>query len=164
MITHARLKSLLIYDPATGTFTWNQNRGGQTSKGSVAGCVDGNGYIVIRVDQQNYRAHRLAWLYVHGKFPTHEIDHIDGVRINNRIKNLRDVIRQENNKNRRISSNNTSGTMGVSWCARLGKWRSYVTVDLKQIHLGVFEELEDAVIARKKAEKEHGFNDNHGRS
>jgi hypothetical protein len=94
-LTQARLKELLDYNPDTGIFTRKVSRPG-FRVGDVAGSLTERGYIKIGIDGKNYSAHRLAWLYVHGKSPDNCIDHINGVRDDNRISNLRDVTSQEN--------------------------------------------------------------------
>lgn len=92
-----RLKELLHYDPNTGIFTWRVNRRGRFArKGSVAGTVDFNGYIAMGVDNRRYYAHRLAWLYVFGYYPPEDTDHINEIKTDNRIVNLRCASRSEN--------------------------------------------------------------------
>jgi len=106
-------------------------------------------------------AHRLIWRYKTGKFPKHQIDHIDHNRNNNVFSNLREVSNQDNAKNSSKNKNNTSGTVGVSKGKR-GKWRAHIKVDYKYISLGEHINIEDAIIARKKAEVKYKFHKNHG--
>ena len=109
----ARLRELLHYDPDTGLFTWRLPRRG-ASAGNVAGTTVTRGYIMIRIDGVKRLAHRLAWLYVYGEWPSGCIDHIDGQTSNNKLLNLRDVDVCINNQNRRrASSQNKSGFLGV---------------------------------------------------
>lgn len=101
MITQARLKELLSYDPATGVFIWKVTRNGKMKVGLPAGSIDReDGYVEICLDRRDYKAHRLAWLYVTGAWPVYGIDHIDRDKTNNRFINLRDVPHSVNLKNR----------------------------------------------------------------
>ena len=160
-ITQAQLKKDLHYDKDTGIFTWIKFLV-LIEKGTKAGCsVDG--YIAIGINGRQYRAHHLAWLYVYGEFPQgKEIDHINHIRDDNSISNLRLVTRQENNKNKSMQSRNKSGALGVYWDEKALKWRALIGVDNRLIYLGQFKEIEDAKKARKKAEKKYGFHENHG--
>jgi hypothetical protein len=160
MITQTRLKELHHYDPNTGIFT-NIRLG--SASGTILKKDNGKSYRRIKIDDQIYGAHRLAWLYVHGDMPKHEIDHKDGCGTNNAISNLRCSTRRDNSKNRRLDNRNKTGFNGVCW--RESKQRYYVqiTVDRKQIHLGAFVGLEDAIKAREKANKEYGFHSGHGK-
>ena len=162
MLTQGRLKELVSYDPVTGSFAWLNCMGGRAQKGSVAGTLKNTGYVCIRVDQTNYQAHRLVWLYVYGCFPPDEIDHINHNKADNRLENLRATDRSENSRNQRLGSKNTSGVCGVSWFERDSCWRAFIKVRRKYIHLGLFKLFEDAVAARIQAEEFYGFHPNHG--
>lgn len=99
-LTPERLRCLLSYDQGTGLFTWLIDRGNGACAGQRAGTVDRNsGYVLVQIDGRQYRAHRLAWLYVHGRWPRPLIDHIDRNRANNRISNLREATSAINNSN-----------------------------------------------------------------
>ena len=98
-----------------------------------------------------------------GYFPDDNIDHIDQNGLNNRWHNLREVTHQENQKNISLRKNNTSGQTGVSFSKLMGKWGSRITLDGKDVHLGYFENYEDAVKVRKEAEPVYGYHPNHGR-
>ena len=100
----------------------------------------------------------------HGQWPAGQIDHIDGCRKNNRISNLRDVRHQDNGKNTKLPSTNTSGRIGVSWHKAAKKWGVSIKADDRPIHLGLFVSFEEACAARKAAEEKYGFHPNHGRS
>lgn len=122
MLTQERLKELFHYDPETGVFT--RLVGGP---GSPTGVLknkpnSGHGYIVISINSKNYLTHRLAWLYVYGRFPLEQIDHINHDRTDNRITNLREVTELENHRNMSKSTNNTSGVVGVTWHKRDSVW------------------------------------------
>lgn len=154
MITQERLKEVLDYDPYTGVFTWRKARAG-IAVGSVAGFVKRNGYIYIGIDKKYHRAHRLAWLYVHGNFPEADIDHINRVRNDNRITNLRAATRSENLQNRPKQSNNTSGVPGVCWHKRRQKWCAYIKHLGREVHIGYYNTLEEAATARASAKAEY---------
>lgn len=117
LLPQNRLKEMLIYYPETGIFIWNERRRGRKF-GQIAGNLNKvSGYVCIVIDGNNYLAHRLAWLYVHGDFPSGEqsfIDHINGKKGDNRIVNLRKASHKENHRNKPITSNNSSGITGVT--------------------------------------------------
>ena len=147
MITQARLKELLDYNPETGVFVWKVRRGGIANAGSVAGGVDGKGYVRINVDFLTYKAHRLAWFYVTGKWPRDQIDHTNCTKNDNRFSNLREASNSENKRNTPRYANNTSGTKGDYRIAKTGRWRAIIRVDRVRIHLGVFGTVEEAITA-----------------
>jgi HNH endonuclease len=89
IITRTRLKEFLHYDPETGVFTWLVKPCRNILAGSIAGNVMNEGYVMVKIDRKNYKAHRLAWLYVHGTFPPDQLDHINRGRADNRLCNLR---------------------------------------------------------------------------
>lgn len=153
ILSQKALKELLHYDPETGEFTWLVSRGRKAKAGSTAGSLDRHEYQVIGVQGKLYLAHRLAWLYAHGEFPPNDLDHINRVRADNRLQNLRLATRAENMQNISIPSSNTSGHVGVSWYKRGQKWQASITVNYKRIGLGCFPNIEDAIAARKAAEK-----------
>ena len=159
MITQRRLKKLLHYDPESGEFIWRVDRRGNVHAGSVAGYLHPYGYIHIGVNGKYYKAHRLAWLYIHGKWPKEEIDHINHIRDDNRIVNLREASHEINGRNRKLSNKNKSGVTGVSWYKLIQKYRT--TIQGK--HIGYYDTFEEAVKVRKAAEKKHGFHKNHGK-
>ena len=124
--------------------------------------TESRGYLRVNISGERVLSHRLAWLYVYGVWPL-EIDHINGVKDDNRISNLRSVNRQTNLRNTKIRLLNTSGHVGVSMCSRSKKWFAYITNNGKKSHLGQFLKIQDAVNARKSAEERLGFHPNHGR-
>ena len=152
-LTAEYLRSILHYDPATGIFTWKVRTAKRVKVGDIAGCPNGDGYLQIRVCSRKYRAHRLAWLYHFGEWPEDQIDHINRNRSDNRISNLRDISHKQNLQNTGKYSNNTSGHPGVSWHKQSAKWQVKIKHNYKQIHLGYFSILEEAIAARKAAEK-----------
>lgn len=169
------LKECVSYDPEVGEFEWcdrplshfSSYRGhnGWKSKclGKKAGHPNGLGYITVCIDQHRYKAHRLAWFYYYGKWPDHEIDHINGVRNDNRIENLRDVPRSINGRNCKISHRNKSGVIGVTFNRAVKKWHAQIYQGGKNRHLGLYNRKIDAVRVRKEAESKLGYHPNHGR-
>jgi len=162
-LTLDRLKELLHYNPGTGEFTWKVNMRGPAKMGCVAGSDRPDGYRLVGVDGVNYRAHRLAWFYIHGKWPSHQIDHKNGIRNDNSIANLRDVPHIQNGRNQKKRCTNTSGVVGVSWCKRDRKWKAQIKVNHTMLYLGRYESFNDAVSARYAADLKHGFNKGHGK-
>lgn len=163
VLTQERLKHFLEYDENTGEFKWKFNRRGLFA-GDIAGSVSkDSGYICIRVDKRLYRAHRLAWLYVYGKWPDDCIDHINHNRQDNRICNLREATKQDNQQNLSMNSANKSGVTGVSFYKAYGKWAAEISVKNEKIFLGYFSKLSDAAKARKNAELLYGFAEGHGK-
>ncbi|MFH5067193.1 HNH endonuclease [Enterobacter cloacae complex sp. 2024EL-00215] len=157
--THALLLSHLEYDPDTGNFVRLICLPGCGSKpGDVAGYKRKNGYVVIRFNGKQYRAHRLAWFYVHGEWPDGEIDHINGVKSDNRLRNLRIANRSENTKNIGRRRRNTTGFKGVSKVTGMkSRWCARITSNRETIHIGSFSTPEEAYDAYcKKAAELHG--------
>lgn len=162
-LTQCRLKAALYYNPLDGVFTWVTPLSQNVKTGDIAGCVNNRTkYKVLRLDNEGHLQHRLAWLYVHGEFPCGQIDHINGIRDDNRISNLRAVTAQENLKNQRMRVTNTSGFTGVNWDKKAGKWKSQIDFNKKRIYIGTFSTIIDAVAARMKANIKYGFHKNHG--
>ena len=153
-LTAKRLRELLHYDPETGVFRWVA-RGHNTTSGTVAGYLHKKGYQMIAIDGRQYRAHRLAWLYVHGFWPSDQIDHIDGIRHNNHIANLRQATNCQNCQNSKRPCNNTSGFKGASWHRQIGKWKAQIMVDGDKIYLGIFATAEEAHAAYCAAAVQH---------
>lgn len=163
MVTQEYLKERLHYDPETGIFLWRE---GATRcrifAGKEAGHLSDQGYRMIGIDGKPYRAHRLAWLYVHGTCPKF-LDHKDTNRANNAISNLRESTKSENNWNGRTPSDNKSGVKGVTQYGRQGKWRASVSKHGRQKSLAGFETFEEAVEACKLLRKQlHGEHANNG--
>ena len=154
MISEARLKELMTYDPETGDFAFLKRRG-YRGAGLKAGSMTAFGYWRIRIDRREYHAHRLAWLYVYGEWPEKDIDHINAIKTDNRIANLRIATPAQNNANQPLTSRNSSGFKGVTWHKRCGKWQAAIKVSGRTFHLGLFERAEDAHAAYVNAAKEH---------
>lgn len=153
-----RLHELLDYSPETGEFTWRKTMGGFAIAGSIAGCPNSAGYVLIRIDKVKYQRSRLAWAYVHGAMPHSDIDHIDGNRQNDRISNLRLATRQENKRNSLAPSNSVSGVKGVFWNSKRSKWQARICISdnpPSRKHLGYFHDLEEAKAAVVSASNEY---------
>ena len=156
------LKQFLDCDPETGIVSWKTSRGKKIKAGQEAGCVDNHGYIkiVITINEKkrSLSAHRLIWYITTGVDPVDfEIDHIDGNRSNNKIKNLRLASGNENLWNQKRYSNNTSGFKGVSFAKRHKKWTARIACNGKSKDLGYFPTPELAHMAYCKAAAElHG--------
>ena len=151
-LTAEKLRSVLHYSPETGIFTWKVGSANQVKVGDAAGRLLSDGYIRVKVRNIDYLAHRLAWFYVHGVWPTDQIDHINRIRTDNRIANLRDVSRKQNQQNASKRSDNKSGHPGVIWHKCVSKWRAHIRHNQKHIHLGCFTTIEEAIAARKAGE------------
>ena len=162
-ITQERLKELLDYDPLTGVFTWHIRPNRRIFEGDVAGRINKSGYISIRLDNKEYTGHRLAWLWCYGKFPDHEIDHINQKRDDNRLENLREVTKSENSRNRGFIGNNT-GIQGIWYNRRTGKYHSRIKLNGKAVFQKVYseEQLDIAIQERREKLLELGFHINHG--
>jgi hypothetical protein len=150
-----RVRELLIYDPQSGVFTWRINRTGKALAGTVAGALDSDGYRQIRIDGRLYLAHRLAWLYVYGRWPRTDLDHVDLDRDHNAIDNLRPCSQSENNANTRVRSDNILGRKGVTYDATRRKYRARIRKHGRLYHLGWFELIEDAAAAYVAAAKHY---------
>lgn len=152
MLTQKRLKEVLHYNPDNGLFYWLVARQ-RINVGQIAGYTDSRGYITIAIDGGHHKAHRLAWVYTHGYFPEHGMDHLDRNKSNNCIENLREVSQSCNMRNTGNPKNNSSGVKGVSFCNRTGKWHTKIVVPGKQHFLGYYKSFHNAACARLAAEQ-----------
>ena len=161
-ITQNYLKNVLSYDPETGAFTWKDRASwpkfmNSRLAGKQAGCVNTAGYIVIRLHEKLYLAHRLAWLYMMGTWPEEEIDHKNSIKSDNRFKNLRKATHAQNKYNCGLSRRNKSGFKGVSWSKAMKKWHAQIVIKGQYFNLGYFTEPEKAHQAyMKKSNAHHG--------
>jgi hypothetical protein len=146
----------MSYDKDTGLFTRRKGvRGGLL--GGKVGYKKPNGYIGICIDYERYLAHRLAWFYVHKEWPKNQIDHINGVRDDNRMENLRDATHAENQHHRfgPQRNNKSSKYLGVRFFKQTNRWTAVITVRNKGIRLGYFGTEEEAYAAYLKAKKKY---------
>ena len=161
-LTADQLRARLHYNPRTGSFTWKPRKAGDRFNswaGRPAGCWKHGpfGYLLIRVNNQLFRAHRLAFLWMTGKWPEHEVDHCDGDPKNNRWKNLRVATPSQNRMNTVSRSDNTSGYRGVWFEKRRSHWVAEICAGGTRHHLGSFPTAEAASAARDRAAKRlHG--------
>lgn len=170
LVSIAQLHELLDYNPDTGEMRWRarpvgmfkaehfQRTWNTRQAGKIAFTVSHQGYRRGMIFRRMYLAHVIAWAMHHGSWPAGHIDHINGIRDDNRIANLRDVTRAQNCRNARMKSTNTSGATGV--IQHKGRWRAYIN-----LHLGIFDTIEEATAARKAAEvRIGGYHPDHGTS
>jgi hypothetical protein len=140
---------------------WNSTR-----SGNRADSISGNGYRQVNVSWDGKKkcliAHRIVWALTYGVWPIDQIDHINGIRSDNRLSNLRAVTASQNQQNLGKMSNNTSGICGVNWKKDCKKWRAEIQVNGKYFYLGMFPTIEEAAAARAAASREHGFTERHG--
>ena len=155
-LTAERLRSLLSYDAETGVFVWLASTNGRIKVGDIAGSFNNKGYIAIGCDGKEHKAHRLAWLWIHGAWPSKQIDHIDGDKSNNRLANLREATNTENQQNRRRArrDNKSGGLIGAQFHRHTGKYTSKIGVGGKSIYLGLFDTAKLAHEAYVKAKRE----------
>ena len=149
-----RLREVLNYDAATGVFVWKRALGRRIRVGSLAGTINPDtGYRIIAIDRRLYPAHRLAWLYEHGQWPSGALDHKNRIRDDNRMANLRPATRSQNRANSTVV-HNKSGFRGAS---RYGKrhWEARIVIDGKRRHLGIFGTPMEASAAYMAYAKEH---------
>jgi hypothetical protein len=164
-LTQTYIKECLDYNPETGAFFWKvrplahfkserrQRVFNSVYPGKPCGHLSEEGYLVIRLSGFLYKAHRLAWLYIHGNMPTEWLDHINRNRSDNRIVNLRLASTELNAQNASVRSDNTSGVQGVSWHKASKKWVVQISKQGKPTHVGLFDSIKDAVAARAQAER-----------
>jgi hypothetical protein len=175
------LRKLLRYDPDTGKLFWVRRTPDMFSdegQRSTSRCARWNsryaekeaftsigsgGYRIGKIFKKHFLAHRVIWAMQNGHWPKDHIDHVSGDRTDNRIENIRDAGRRENNRNQKRRSDNTSGVTGVSFMKQTGKWTAYINSDAGFVYLGVYSEKAAAISARRKAEKRIGYHKNHGR-
>lgn len=153
-LTAERLRELFIYTLDTGMFVNRINRSPRAMTGMVAGSLTKDGYLVIRIDRAIYKAHRLAWLYVHGVWPSNLLDHKNRIKVDNRIDNLRLADKTLNGQNKvEAQANNKLGRLGVTLHFD-GHYRATIQHENKQRHIGLFDTPEEASAAYEKAKTE----------
>jgi hypothetical protein len=153
-IKHDRLCELLDYCPDTGIFTWKVDRKRLAKAGTLAGSTNGKGYRQISVDGKLYLAHRLAWYYCFQEWPTKVIDHINGIKDDNRLDNLQDV-----SQNKNVSkANRDVGKSGYKNVRKIcNRYQAAIKVQGKTIHIGMYESGESAYAAVEKYKKDNNI-------
>ena len=165
MLTFERANELFKYEPETGMLIRKVTTGNNRfHAGTTAGCSSPDGYLRVRADKVLYMVHRVCYLLAYGSLPDDmQVDHINHVRNDNRLVNLRFVTHGGNMRNKSVSSKNTSGVTGVCFLKARKKYMAQIRVDGENIFLGRFETLEEAAAARAEANLKFKFNDNHGK-
>lgn len=148
------LKNNLSYDPETGVVV-------RKSTGRPVTSTSSQGYGRIKLGGRDYKLHRVIWFMVYGELPD-QIDHINGIRTDNRLDNLRNVSRHENSVNLKKYPNNTSGQPGVNWHKAARCWIAQIRDRGRYVYLGRFSDLQKAIAARQAAEMTYGYHANHG--
>ena len=152
-----KINKLLHYDIETGTFTYKVSVRYGLEKGSIAGTIQSNGYVTIRISGKDYKAHRVAWLIVTGEWPDQCIDHINRKRSDNRFCNLREATRAQNVLNAKVRKDSRTGLKGIYFDEASKKYKVVIRKDGKQHYVGRFKTPEEAVSAHKIAAYElHG--------
>lgn len=164
-------KNIVSYDPSSGEVIWRErfvetkyDKAFNTRFAGKPVVRRSAGYILLGHLNTTYMAHRVAWAVMTGSYPIYGIDHINGIRDDNRWCNLRDVPQGENLKNQCINARNTSGRIGVLYRERDHVWCAAIYADKRQVFLGSYATRDEAVAAREAAEKVLGYHKNHGRA
>lgn len=155
MIDYNELAKILDYNPDTGVFTWKVKTCKKVVPNTIAGSFNSLGYVQLKINKQFFYGHRLAWFFVHKEYPKLEIDHVNGNPSDNRICNLRLANRQQNNQNRIVRIDSSSGIRGVTLRKDTKKWKAEIRVNKKLISLGCFHTKEEAIKTRKIAEQKY---------
>ena len=164
-IGYEEVARLFTYDRETGVLYWRIKNHNSIRRNYVAGSSKGtrDGYRLVHVKGKIYKEHRIIMMLCFGHIPENaEIDHINHVRDDNRLVNLRFVTRRENMRNQSLSGKNTSGVTGVHFSKARKKYVAQIKVNQKTIFLGNYDTLEEAAAARREAELKYGFHSNHG--
>lgn len=173
LISHDLLTKFINYCDQTGIVTWKfrdrcyfyndraYNCWNSNFSEKEIKCLNTSGYITTSILYKRYQLHRLIWFYMTKEWPN-QIDHINGIRNDNRWCNLRNVTAEQNSKNNKKRNDNTSGITGVSFSRRHNLWCAYISNLGKRKHLGWFKEKEEAIKSRKNAEEIFNYHKNHG--
>lgn len=160
-----RVREFFDYDPITGVMRWKKKRtkNKKANVGDVLSNINSNGYLKVQFDGKSIPVHRLIFAWM-GEPDPEQVDHINGVRTDNRWANLRAATQEINSKNTaRYKSGKHIAETGVGWMPRNKKWRVRINHKRKTLYLGLFDKLDDALFARRVAAKALGYHENHGR-
>lgn len=149
--TFEYFNSRLRYEPETGLLFWRTGR----RIGRVAGCIGVEGYVQMKSDGRQFKAHRIAWLLATGSWPKDQLDHINHNCSDNRLINLREVNNEQNGYNRALQKNNKSKITGVSFFKPTNQWRVDIRIRKKLTCLGFFDDILEARKVRIAAEKKY---------
>lgn len=138
MLTVQKLRTVLSYNPETGEFRW-RIPGGQKRVGDIAGRINNQGYRQIQIDGKLYQASRLAWFYIHGRWPAPMADHINRCRNDDRLSNLREATASQNSQNHKPVRGITKH--------KSGRWQAQISHNGKKIYLGLFDAEASALSA-----------------
>lgn len=162
----SEIQEFFVYNPMSGHIIWRKASNYYTKIGDIAGYTykgKRSSYIRTSIHKKPILAHHVAFVLMTGSYPKHNVDHINGDGTDNKWINLRDVTHSENLRNQKLGSANTSGIIGVDFCKKTKLWRARIKLHQKEYHLGSFQTKLEAATARKKAEKDFNFHENHGR-
>ena len=165
-LRYEEVARLFTYDRETGVLYWRIRDRNTIRRKYVAGSIKGakDGYRRVGIKGKTYQEHRIIMMLCFGHIPENaEIDHINHVRDDNHLVNLRFVTRSENRKNQSVNSKNATGVTGVTFDKNRNKYRAQIKVNRKAIYLGIFDTLEEAAAARAEANLKFKFNNNHGK-
>jgi len=155
-LSATRLREVISYDPETGLFRWERPTSNRVAVGEIAGCLSSTlGYIVVRVDGHMHQAHRLAFLWMTGRYPRGLVDHINRDRTDNRWINLREADYSQNAANSAKHTDNSLGFKGVHIHQQTGRYRAQLAVRGKRVSLGLFDTAEQAHAAYLEAARAH---------
>lgn len=160
-ISQNNLCNAYNYDSVTGELT-HKHTTLSGMEGASATFDHSGGYLAMFIGGKHYLAHRIIYMMMTGEWPNH-IDHINQNKQDNRWINLRSVTQADNNRNVPKSRNNSTGVTGVSLHKPTGRYRAYFSRNSQHTHLGLFDTIEEAKLAREEALKKHGYHANHGR-
>lgn len=146
------LRKILSYCPETGVLRWKVRRRNVAMPGDIAGSITDSGYVMVGIHRRQLRAHRIAWALTYGEWPASDLDHKNRVRSDNRLCNLRLATRSENSQNTNLRVDNKTGVKGVSLRLDTGTFSASIALDGESKHLGCYHSLQEAQLARAKAE------------
>jgi len=154
-LSQAYLREIFDYNPMTGLLIRRVSLGSRAQAGDVVGTPAGSGYLNVCINYKKYLVHRLIWMYVHGVWPSIEVDHWNRRKADNWLSNLRLATHSENQHNIGIRRNNSSGFTGVKQSSSAGKWCARITLDGREISLGTYDTPELASDAYQAAKLIH---------